>query len=921
MSDPARFRKLDEIFAAALERPPTEREAFLDAACAGDADLRREAGRLLAADAGAGEFLERPATVPPGWASPEEPVPPAPRRLGPYLLLREIGSGGMGTVYLARRDDEHYERDVAIKILRSGSDDAEAVHRFFAERQILARLEHPGIARLYDGGSTEEGRPFLVMELVDGLPLDEYCDRHGLGIDARLEIFRKVCAAVQHAHQNLLVHRDLKPANILVTEGGEPKLLDFGIAKQLAGKEIAEDRDDLTRTGSRMMTPSYASPEQIKGEPVTTASDVYSLGVVLYELLTGRDPYRGPTGLPHEMARAICEQEPERPSQALFRHGKDGAPVEEIARVRATRPEALRRKLRGDLDTIVLTALRKEPSLRYGTAAELAADLESHRRHEPVAARPDSLLYRTRKLIRRRRGAVAAAAAAVLVLIAFVVGLAAQGRRLAEERDKARYALSFLVDTFREADPYRRQGERLSAEQILDRGAARVSRELAGRPDVQAAVMDAIGEAQLGLGRADAALPLLTRAVALRRKTAAAHPLDLAASLEHLASARYEKSELAPAEALLEEAVALRRRSGSDPLELAAALNKLGMTIAVREPSERVAALHREALALARKSEGATGPTVAETLLLMGRLAHDQGDYARAERLYRQGLAIQRKVLPPGDPTALRDLADLSVILLDAGKPKEAEALLVESLEAQRRVFGKDHPDLFSTLNNLGKARSDLGDPAGAETAYREALALQQAPDSESDLQRASVLGNLGLILQREGRLDDSAPLFTEALELRRRRLGDRHPLVGQLLLHLARSERLRGHFAPGLDLARQSLAIVEESEGPDHPHVAFPLREIASNYMAQHDAAAAEPPLRRALDLRVRSLPAEHPDVAQAQLSLATCLLERGKKTEAETLLRAGRATLLAQFGPDHESVKKADEQLAALERERRPH
>jgi serine/threonine-protein kinase len=917
MSDAARFRKLDEVFAAALERPPAERAAFLDTACAGDAGLRREVERLLAADAGAGAFLERPATLPAGWAPPEET---APRRLGPYLLLREIGSGGMGTVYLARRDDEHYERDVAIKILRSGSDDAEAVHRFFAERQILARLEHPGIARLYDGGSTEDGRPFLVMELVDGLPLDEYCDRHGLGIDARLEIFRKVCAAVQHAHQNLLVHRDLKPANILVTESGEPKLLDFGIAKQLAGegREI-DDQGDLTRTGSRMMTPSYASPEQIRGEPVTTASDVYSLGVVLYGLLTGRDLYRGPTGLPHEMARAICEQEPERPSQAVFRHGKDGAPVEEIARVRATRPEALRRKLRGDLDTIVLTALRKEPSLRYGTAAELAADLESHRRHEPVAARPDSLLYRTRKLIRRRRGVVAAAAAAVLVLIAFVVGLAAQGRRLAEERDKARYALSFLVDTFREADPYRRQGERLSAEQILDRGAARVSRELAGRPDVQAAVMDAIGEAQLGLGRADSALPLLTRAVALRRKTAGAHPLDLAASLEHLASARYEKSELAPAEALLEEAVGLRRRSGSDPLELAAALNKLGMTIAMREPSERVAALHREALALARKSEGPTGPTVAETLLLMGRLARDQGDYARAERLYRQGLAIQQKVLAPKDPTALRDLSDLSAILLDAGKPQEAEALLVESLKVQRQVFGKDHPDLFIALNNLGKARSDLGDTAGAETAYREALALQQAPDSESDLQRASVLGNLGLILQKEGRLDDSAPLFTEALELRRRRLGDRHPLVGQLLLHLARSERLRGHFAPGLDLARQSLAIVEESEGPDHPHVAFPLREIASNYMAQHDAAAAEPYLRRALDLRVRSLPAGHPDVAQAQLSLATCLLERGRKQEAETLLRQGRATLLAQFGPDHESVKKADEQLAVLERE--PH
>jgi serine/threonine-protein kinase len=920
MSDPARYRRIDQLFAAALERPPAERTAFLNAACAGDAALRSEVERLLAADADVADFLEQPAGLErdPGdrlW----QPEILLPFRLGPYLLLQEIGGGGMGTVYRARRDDEHYASDVAVKILRSGLRDPEAVHRFFAERQILARLEHPGIARLYDGGSTADGRPFLVMELVDGLPVDEYCDRRELSLDARLDLFRRVCAAVQHAHQNLLVHRDLKPANILVTTaGGEPKLLDFGIAKQLAPDGSGRAGSDLTRTGLRLMTPSHASPEQVRGEPVTTATDVYALGVVLYKLLAGRDPYGVAGGLPHEIERAICELEPERPSQALLRRGPGEPAPEAIARARGTRLAVLRRRLRGDLDTIVLTALRKEPARRYASAAELSADIANHGRHLPVAARPDTLLYRTRKLLRRRRGAVAAAALALLVASAFVLSLAAQGRRLAQERDKARHSLSFLVDTFRTADPYQARGEQLTAGEILEAGVSRISRELAGEPDVEAALLDAIGQVRLGLGRADKAAPLLARAVELRRRSPATAPLDLAASQEHLASALYQRSELASAEALQREAVALRRRAGSPPAELAAALNQLGITIATRDPARlrEVAALHREALGLARRAEGADGPTVAATILLQGRLAADQGDAAEAERLYRQGLALQRKSHDAADPEVLHERSAFANILLDAGKPREAEALLVESLETQRRILGKDHPNLLYTLNTLGRTRHLLGDYAGAETAYREALALPRISSSDADLFRALLQTNLATTLQAEDRIGESVPLLTAALELRRRSLGDRHPLVGQILLHLARAERLSGHRTAGLDLARQALAIVEQSEGAEHPHVAFPLREIGNNLMEQGDAAAAEPYLRRALDVRRKALPARHPDVAQAQLSLAPCLVALGRKAEAEALMTQARGVLAGELGAGDPRVKEIDAQLAALRR-----
>jgi serine/threonine protein kinase len=911
MGDPARFQRLDALFDTALERPPAERAAFLDAACAGDAGLRREVERLLAADARATSFLEQPAVSSSPRESPELPLP---RRLGPYLLLREIGGGGMGVVYLARRDDEQYEREVAVKILRAGSRDTEAVHRFLAERQILARLEHPDIARLYDGGSTEDGRPFLVMELVDGLPLDEYCDLHALPIEARLALFRRVCAAVQHAHQNLLVHRDLKPANILVTAGGEPKLLDFGIAKQLAPEGADTAGTDLTRTGSRLMTPSYASPEQVRGEPITTATDVYSLGVVLYGLLTGRGPYRVASGLPHEIEHAICDQEPERPSQALFRHD-DRAPgtPETVARARGTRPAALQRKLRGDLDTIVLTALRKEPARRYASAAELAADLDRHLQHLPVAARPDTLLYRTRKLLRRRQKTVAAAVVAAVVALGFVLGLVEQGRRLAREGDKARYALSFLVDTFREASPYETERGRLTAGEILEEGSTRVSRELGKRPDVQVAVMDAIGQAQLGLGRADAAAPLLARALELRRRAGDTESLELATSLEHLAGARYEQSAFPEAEALLREAVALRRREDSDPKALAAALNQLGQTVAVRDAATKeVEALHQEALNLAHRVEGAEGPLVAESLILLGRRAGDQGDYERAERLYREGLAIQRKVFGATHPKTIREAAALAVILLDGGKPKEAESLLLENLALQRQVLGNNHPDLLYILSNLGRARQIQGDNAGAEAAYRQALALPRMSSNDANVLYAAVLTNLATVLLAENRIEESMPLLTEALELRRRAFGDRHPLVGQILLHLARAERLRKHFPEGRALAQQALAIVEEAEGANHPHVAFPLREIGNSFMDQGNAAAAEPYLRRTLDIRLRGLSARHPDVAKAQVSLAGCLIELDRKAEAETLLRQARATLLA--GADDKRVKEIDDLLAAL-------
>ena len=914
--DPERWREVDRLFAEALDRPPEEQPTFLDAACAGDTGLRREVERLLAADQEGSRFL---AGVPGELLELALDDREEGGSLGPYRLVRRIGSGGMGTVYLARREDEDFRRDVAVKVLRSGLASTESYHRFIAERQILARLEHPNIARLYDGGSTEDGRPYLIMELIDGLPVDQYCDRHRLTVDQRLALFRKICAAVQHAHQNLLVHRDLKPGNILVTPEGEPKLLDFGIAKRLAPESGSAFQE--TRTGLRMMTPSYASPEQVRGDAITTASDVYSLGVLLAELLAGRSPYPAATDVTYEIERAICEQEAERPSIALFRQGPPSA--EDIAQARKARPQTLRHRLQGDLDNIVLMALRKEPRRRYGSAAALARDLEKHLQDLPVTARPDTLRYRTRKLVRRHRAAVSATAVVIVLVAVFVASLVAQGRQLAQERDKARYALSFLVDTFKQADPYHTKGERLTAREILDQGAGRISRELSAQPDVQAAMMDAIGEVDLGLGRYAAAEPLLKRSLALRRRVFGPDALEVADSLEHLAGLRSERSDRADAESHLREALAIRRRRlGDRDLAVARTLNALGKTRAEKGVSPaaapEIAALHQEALAIARRVEGPEGLTVAETLLALADLRRAQGSYDGAESLFREGLAVEQKVLGDRDPRLWRDRSRLGDTLIEAGKFKEAEAVFRQCLEVQRKLLGREHPDVASALSGLAAAIHVQTRYVEAEALEREMLALARSLYGPTHWRVADAMCDLAASLTGQFRIEEAIPLYQDALEIRRRALGEKHWQVAQILLFLAEAYRYEKKYPKALGLARQAYDVFAAGEGPDHPYVAHALREIGRNYLEQSRFAEAEPFLRRCLEIRQKKLEARHPDLAKAQLSLAKCLMGQGRYDEATVLLQTARTTFIAVYGPNSEPAQLSGTLLAEIESQR---
>ena len=517
--DPDRWQQVKALFEAAQKRDPAMRDAFLNKRCAGDPDLLEEVRSLLQAHEAEGpveramdrmntSLHQRPSGSFEGW------------RIGPYKLVDELGHGGMGRVFLAERADGQFDQEVALKLLSIAFPAPEATERFLAERQILATLRHPHIARLLDGGVTEGGQPYFVMERIEGRRIDTYCDAHQLSVRERLRLVLDVCDAVQYAHQKLVVHRDLKPANILVTEEGQVKLLDFGIAKLLDPEAMRIQTDPATRTGQHPMTPDYASPEQVRGADVTTASDVYQLGIVLYELLTGRRPYSVEDQTPSEVERIICEEEPAPPSAAVNR-------PDDVSRTGSS-PAELRKTLRGDLDTIVMKALRKEPDRRYDSAEQLAGDLRRFLGGHPVSAHPDRWTYRAGKFVRRHRGGVAAAAVIVLLLIGYGVTITWHSQRTQAALDRAQreaqqseQVTDFLVGLFERAEPYQaagpaaRLGDTLTTRELLDQGAARARRELSDQPEVQATMMHTLGRIYRQRGHHDEAASLLDDALAV----------------------------------------------------------------------------------------------------------------------------------------------------------------------------------------------------------------------------------------------------------------------------------------------------------------------------------------------------------------------------------------------------------------------
>ena len=782
---PSPWHQVRDLFERVCELDPKERESELAKQCEDDPDLRTEVESLLAASDAAPAFFD----TPPGAvhaALTEECL--IGHRVGRYRLVARIASGGMGTVYEATRADDQFEQKVALKLMAPGTAlSPGALSRFRDERQTLANLEHTNIARLLDGGVADDGRPYLVMEHVDGVPLDVYCDEQRLTTTKRLRIFRTVCEAVQFAHRNLVIHRDLKPGNILVSRDGVVKLVDFGIAKVLQ----ADSADQRTSTlpGQRLMTPQYASPEQIRGEPVATASDIYSLGVVLYELLTGHRPYHLSGRSAFDIERTIRETDPIKPSAVVLRsepliHDDDTTrgtlTPDAVSRVRDGQPQTLRRRLAGDLDAIVLKAMRNEPMQRYISVEHLSDDIRRHLEGLPVLARRGTVRYRVGKFIRRNKTAVIATATGAAAVLAGMVAVVRESRIAAEQRDQAivarQHALTealkatrideFLQNMLVTADP-RAAGREVTVRRALDQASLRVGRELAGFPQVEAGIRAVIGRLYHSLGAYDAALPHLRAALTLRRDAHGSEHAEVAESMDDLGALLTSRGGYDEAEPLLRGALTVRRRLlGEESLKVAISLTNLGKLMHLRRSLSQAESLRRKALSIRRAHYGDDHLDVASSMINLAAVLHQRGRGPEAERLYRGALAIYIRLVGRKHSDVSDVLNNLANLLMGSGRGDLAEPMFRESLAIRREVLGNDHPNVARSLSNLAGLLSSKGDSKAAELMFREALAIRRERLGEDHQDVAISLNKLANALRINDQAEEACGYYREAVRI-----------------------------------------------------------------------------------------------------------------------------------------------------------
>jgi serine/threonine-protein kinase len=833
MVTPERWQQIKVVLDGALDREGAERAVFLDQACRGDGELRREVESFAASETEAGDFIETPVFR----ILLEEPEPLAlGQRVGAYRIVSEIGRGGMGAVYLAERDDREFEQKVAIKLVRRGMDTEEIVRRFRSERQILAHLDHPNIAKLFDGGTTEDGRPYFVMELVEGRPIDEYCDDRKLPVRARLELFRQVCAVVHFAHQNLIVHRDLKPGNILVTADGVPKLLDFGIAKLL---DPSQDLYALTRVDLRPMTPEYASPEQVKGETITTASDVYSLGVLLYVLLTGHRPYRPSPSDPQSLARAICDTDPIRPSSIVGRvesiQKTDGSVFEvtpeAISRVREGDERLLRRRLSGDLDTIVLKAMQKDPQRRYASVDQLADDLGRHLQNLPVLARKDTVGYRTRKFVGRHRVGVAIAALFLLLIVGFSVWVTVLWQRSVREEQRAVAVSTFLEELFSSPNPSESHGDDVTARQMLDRGAQKISSGLKNQPELRADLMETMGRVYRSLGLYEQARPLLEGALRLNHN---ADALIVAQNLHNLAGQRHDVGKNAEAEQLIREALKIEQEhKATESLNYAKGLSNLAELLANRGDLAQAEGLLKQSLQIKRRLPQAEESDIASSYNSLGALYETLGNFPAAEQNYQEALKIRRRLAGSRfNPALATSLGNLASLQEDRGNLPGAEASYREVLEMKRKLYHGPNPKITPVLNNLGYVLAGEGKTAEAEACFREALSIADADPDFDSLRRAIFLRNLSVTLLSERKVTEAEAKISDALKVFRAqkpptwRVADAESVLGGCLT-------AQGRFQEAEPLLRTSYEVLKKEKGDGAKHAAEARQRISALYKA----------------------------------------------------------------------------------------
>ena len=820
---PARRAEIEEVFDHALDLAADERNAWLSNRCANDSPLRFEVEALLHAHESPAGILERRITP---LSTSLAPEPLRDRRIGPYRVVRELGRGGMGVVYLAERVDGEFRREVAIKLLRASPDAEELHRRFIAERQILASLSHPNIAQLLDGGTTGGELPYLVMEYVDGMPITAYCDSHGLDVATRLRLFVDVCRAVNSAHQNLVIHRDIKPGNILVTAAGQVKLLDFGIAK-LLNSAMGGVAAPHTRTAFRVMTPDYASPEQVRGDPLTTGSDVYALGVVLYELLAGRRPYQIRTGADRELHELICEREPERPSTSATRR-PDADDVEPstpvaIASARGASPERLQRILTGDLDAIVMMALRKEPRRRYGSAELLAEDIERYLDGLPVLARRPGKAYYLGKFLRRHRtAATLGAVAAVSLIVGTAVAVkqsAAASAALLQSRQalhESEETANFLAGLFDVNVPAPGDAPPGTVEQLLARGMGQVE-QLRNRPLMQARMLEGMGRVYENSGRLGEARLAYERSLALRHANGAGDSSDAATTLLHMANTlrllgSYKSADTAAREALrIFETV-----NGSTHPSTAAAWQMMSMIAVYRSDIRESETYARRSVDILVAAYGLNDPRVGYSLETLAGALNRLGKHDEGERYMRQALALYEADKGPNDPSLILPLYRLAEAVVNyRADYDEATRLMERDFAIARASLGDGHPRTAYTLGMLADLESRRGNFEKAERMSRLSVETFEKSLGRHDLAVADGYIDRAKVFARVGRWAEAEAAQRTALAIYETLLGRAHPAYAGAMAGLCATHFRAGRLREAEAECRESIAIRDRAQGP----------------------------------------------------------------------------------------------------------
>jgi len=774
------------------------------------------------------------------------------KSIGPYHLVRKLGEGGMGQVWLAEQNAP-LRRQIALKLLKVGTYDDSVLQRFYSERQSLAIMEHPSIAKVFDAGATPDGQPYFVMEYVPGVPITDYCDQKRMKVRERLELFIGVCEGVQHAHQKAIIHRDLKPANILVVKvDGKPvpRIIDFGLAKAVT--PTIDGQTLFTQAGGWVGTPGYMSPEQ--ADPgvadVDTRTDVYSLGAVLYVLLTGFLPFETQGWRKQrwdEFLRRLREEDPPCPSTKV---GTEKASSKAMAEVRGTEPKQLISLLHGDLDWITMKALERDCARRYGTPSELAADVGRYLKHEAVTARPAGTGYRLQKYVRRHRMGVAVATGLVLLLAGFAAMQGVQLRQTTRERDRANRITDFMTGMFKVSDPSEARGNSITAREILDKASKDIDAGLAKDPEVQAQMMYVMGNVYDNLGLYSRAHFLLERSLDVRRRVLGPSNPETLKSMGDLGSTLSSEGHLGQAEKLLRETIDFQRRVlGPDHPNTLSSMERLANTLVTESGYAEAEKLHRQTLEARRRVLGPEHIATLSSMHNLGMTLRLEGRYIEAEKLHGETLEARRRVLGPEHPHTLASMRDLAVTLEELGRLPESEKLYREALDMERRILGPEHPQTVELMDDLSTTLLAEGHYAEAEKLSRDALEIDRRTLGAEDISTMTIMSNLANILTSEGHYAEGEKLQRETLEARRRVLGPVHRDTLESMNNLGNTLTSEGHYADAEKLHRETLEVRRRLLGPEHPETASSTYNLACVEARRGNRDGALELLRQAVD------------------------------------------------------------------------